>query len=227
MANTQTSVPAFTAGQVLTAAQMTEINTGIPVFADTTARDAAFGGTGEKTLAEGQFAYIESSNVTQFYDGTSWQLLGGVVQVKSAFKDDTFTMASATFTDITGLTVSITPTSSSNKVLCIATSTMCQSVGTNNGFVRLARGGTGIGVGAAAGSRIPSAGDVIATNALFGYPVSVSFLDSPATTSATTYSLQVANNGSATIYVNRSQTDTNSSSFSRYSSTITVLEVTP
>jgi len=58
-ANAQTSVPAFTAGQVLTAAQVTGINTGIPVFASSTERDAAFGGTGEKTLAEGQMAYLE------------------------------------------------------------------------------------------------------------------------------------------------------------------------
>jgi hypothetical protein len=76
MPNTQTSVPAFTAGQVLTAAQMTEVNTGIPVFATTTTRDAAFGGTGEKTLAEGQFAYIEADNSTQYYDGSAWQNIG-------------------------------------------------------------------------------------------------------------------------------------------------------
>lgn len=76
MPNTQTSVPAFTSGQVLTAQQQTEINTGIPVFATTTTRDAAFGGTGEKTLAEGQFAYIEATNTTQYYDGSAWQTLG-------------------------------------------------------------------------------------------------------------------------------------------------------
>ena len=75
-ANAQTAVPAFTAGQVLTASQQTQINTGIPVFADTTARDAAFGGTGEKTLAEGQFAYIEATNTTQYYDGAAWQSVG-------------------------------------------------------------------------------------------------------------------------------------------------------
>jgi hypothetical protein len=75
-ANAQTSVPVFTAGQVLTAQQQTEINTGIPVFATTTTRDAAFGGTGEKTLAEGQFAYIEASNTTQYYDGSAWQTVG-------------------------------------------------------------------------------------------------------------------------------------------------------
>lgn len=75
--NAQTAVPVFTAGQVLTAAQVTQINTGIPVFADTTARDAAFGGTGEKVLAQGQYAFIEATNTTQFYDGSAWQTLGG------------------------------------------------------------------------------------------------------------------------------------------------------
>lgn len=75
--NAQTSVPAFTAGQVLTAAEMTEVNTGIPVFATTVTRDAAFGGTGEKVLAEGQMAYIEATKTTQFYDGAAWQTLGG------------------------------------------------------------------------------------------------------------------------------------------------------
>ena len=75
-ANAQIAVPAFTAGQVLTAAQQTQINTGIPVFATTTTRDAAFGGTGEKVLAEGQYAYIESTNETLYYDGSSWIAVG-------------------------------------------------------------------------------------------------------------------------------------------------------
>jgi len=76
-ANAQTSVPAFTSGQVLTAAQVTQINTGIPVFASSTERDAAFGGTGEKTLAEGQMAYLEDTDETQYYDGSSWAVVGG------------------------------------------------------------------------------------------------------------------------------------------------------
>jgi hypothetical protein len=76
-ANAQTSVPVFTSGQVLTAQQQTEINTGIPVFADSTARDAAFGGTGLKTLAEGQFAFLEDTDTTQYYDGSTWNAVGG------------------------------------------------------------------------------------------------------------------------------------------------------
>ena len=86
-ANAQTSVPTFTAGEVLTAANMNiSARTGIPVFADTTARDAAFGGANEKVLAEGQFAYIEATNTTQYYDGAAWQSVGvtpGLVLVTS------------------------------------------------------------------------------------------------------------------------------------------------
>ena len=98
-ANAQTSVPTFTAGEILTAANMNiSARTGIPVFADSTARDAAFGGTGEKTLAEGQFAYLESTNATQYYDGSTWQAVGttpGLVCVK----------AETTFTAVSSLTV--------------------------------------------------------------------------------------------------------------------------
>jgi hypothetical protein len=80
--NAQTSVPAFTAGQVLTAAQQTEINTGIPVFATTVTRDAAFGGTGEKVLAQGQYAYIEANSQLQVYTGAAWVAAGaGLVRV--------------------------------------------------------------------------------------------------------------------------------------------------
>jgi pyrroline-5-carboxylate reductase len=101
--NAQTSVPAFTAGQVLTAAEMTEVNTGIPVFADTTARDAAFGGAGEKVLAEGQYAYIEATNTTQFYDGSSWLPVGttpGMVYITGASfsAQTTVSMAAGVFT---------------------------------------------------------------------------------------------------------------------------------
>jgi hypothetical protein len=85
-ANAVTTVPVYTAGEVLTAADMNITNSGIPVFATTVTRDAAFGGTGEKTLAEGQFAYIEATNTTQYYDGAAWQSVGvspGVVLVKT------------------------------------------------------------------------------------------------------------------------------------------------
>jgi len=75
-ANAQTKVPTFASAEVLTAANQNLLSNGIPVFSGTATRDAAFGGSGEKTLAEGQFAFLEDSNSTQFYDGSSWQSVG-------------------------------------------------------------------------------------------------------------------------------------------------------
>ena len=76
MANTQTTVPLFVANTVLTAAQQNiSAGTGVPVFATTVTRDAAFGGS-NKALAEGQLAYIEASNVVQYYDGAAWATVG-------------------------------------------------------------------------------------------------------------------------------------------------------
>jgi hypothetical protein len=86
-ANATTTVPVYASGEVLTAADLNITNSGIPVFSGTATRDAAFGGTGEKTLAEGQFAFLEDSNSTQFYDGAAWQSVGvspGMVLVGSA-----------------------------------------------------------------------------------------------------------------------------------------------
>jgi hypothetical protein len=75
-ANAQTTVPTFTAAQVLTADQQNQsARTGVPVFATTITRDAAFGGAGEKTLAEGQLAYVEGTGL-QSYNGSSWVTWG-------------------------------------------------------------------------------------------------------------------------------------------------------
>lgn len=74
--NSQSSVPTFVAAQVLTAQQMNWVNNGVPVFDNTTQRDAAFGGTGEKTLAEGQLCYLEDANIVQYYTGAAWATVG-------------------------------------------------------------------------------------------------------------------------------------------------------
>ena len=102
-ANATTFVPAYVAGEVLTAANLSVTNSGIPVFATTVTRDAAFGGTGEKVLAEGQFAYIEASNTTQYYDGAAWQSVGvapGLVFLTGASftAASTVSLPAATFT---------------------------------------------------------------------------------------------------------------------------------
>ena len=100
-ANAQTTVPSFLASQVLTADQMNQsARTGVPVFATTVERDAAFGGAGEKVLAEGQLCYLEDTNKVQYYDGAAWANLGSVTNVEA------FT-ASGTFTPPAGVTYAI------------------------------------------------------------------------------------------------------------------------
>lgn len=77
MANEQVKVPLFAASEILTAANMNiSAGTGVPVFATTVTRDAAFGGAGEKVLAEGQLCYLSSTNVVQYYDGAAWATVG-------------------------------------------------------------------------------------------------------------------------------------------------------
>jgi len=75
-ANAQTTVQKFLSGAVLTAEQQNfSAATGVPVFATTVTRDAAFGGS-NKVLAEGQTCYLESTNVVQYYDGAAWATVG-------------------------------------------------------------------------------------------------------------------------------------------------------
>jgi len=77
MPNEQTSVPLYAASEIMTAANMNiSAGTGVPVFATTVTRDAAFGGAGEKVLAEGQLCYLSSTNVVQYYDGAAWATVG-------------------------------------------------------------------------------------------------------------------------------------------------------
>jgi hypothetical protein len=77
---------------VLDASRLNVTNSGVPVFADTTARDAGFGGTGEKVLAEGQLCYLESTNKVQYYDGSAWANLGSMTEVAAFTASGTWTV---------------------------------------------------------------------------------------------------------------------------------------
>ena len=106
MPNEQTSVPLFTSGEVLTAANMNlSAGTGVPVFASTTTRDAAFGGTSEKVLAEGQLCYLSDSNIVQYYTGAAWATVGPSASAVSAVDVSRVNTSQATTsTTYTGLT---------------------------------------------------------------------------------------------------------------------------
>jgi hypothetical protein len=100
MANEQTTVPLFVAAEVLTAADMNlSAGTGVPVFANTTTRDAGFGGAGEKVLAEGQLCYLSSTNVVQYYDGAAWQSVGSNPGLVCVVAETAFTAAASVTAD--------------------------------------------------------------------------------------------------------------------------------
>jgi hypothetical protein len=149
---------------------------------------------------------------------------GNVLQVLQTVKTDTFSTTSGSLTDITGMSVSITPTSATSKIL-VQYSIGQIGPGTDEVVgIALLRGSTVIGAGATAGNRILTSTAAIYPNDR-GAPQAFCFLDSPATTSSTTYKLQIYVNGGNTVYVNRSSTDTDSTTYARTASTITVMEI--
>lgn len=173
----------------------------------------------------GQVLTADSTTAT----GLKWATAGSgkVKQVVSTAKTDTFSTASASFTDITGLSVSITPTSASNKILVICTIGQVDGSGALAGGIRLMRGTTAIGVGDAGSGQSQGSAGFIFNAGNRPMVTGLTFLDSPATTSATTYKVQIIGDGSYTAYINRSSNDAGNAFYIRSASTITVLEIEP
>ena len=152
---------------------------------------------------------------------------GSVLQVVSATKTDTASSSSYTFADITGLSVSITPSSASNKILIIASINLAWANGVSKVGARLMRDSTAIAIGDTAGSRTRATGALyLGTDAYSSFTCSTNYLDSPASTSALTYKWQFnALDNAGTVYVNRGAIDTDAASSARTVSSITVMEI--
>jgi len=128
---------------------------------------------------------------------------GKVLQVVSSTKTDTFTTTSTSLVDIPSLSVSVTPSSTSNKVFIIGN----LSNNTNSGRVitfQLVRNTTNIANNASSGNFSGTVSEYINANTNDTITnSSFSFLDSPSTTSATTYKIQMMINvGDNTAYIN-------------------------
>jgi len=156
---------------------------------------------------------------------------GGVLQVIQAYKTDTQTISSGTptFVDISGLSITITPSSSSSKFLIMWSVVMGNGTDASHGYVRLNRNGTAIALADAASNRTTASSGVV-NSAVSGQtiPSTNSFLDSPATASAITYKLTASNNnvGGSSTFINRSARDTDLTGYDgRSTSSFTVLEI--
>ena len=156
---------------------------------------------------------------------------GKVLQVIQSVKTDTFSTTGGSLEDITGLSLSITPSATSSKILI--TATINHSITTYDRWMifQLVRGSTAIFKGDTAGSRTSATifnslgnytgGGVHQLNSHFEY------LDSPNTTSATTYKIQTTRQSDSAPYVviNRGRNDDNASYGGRSVSSITAMEV--
>jgi len=205
----------------------------------------AHGGTGASTLtanyallgngtsAPQMIAPSTSGNVLTS-NGSTWASTavagGGVIlQVLSAFKDDTYSTSSTTVALITGLTVDITPASSSNKILILGSLSFSKA-NTNSGFVlNLFCDEAEIGMGDNTGftSRPEGIADLnqAATAVTFLDHRHVHFLHSPSTTSEITYEFRIGSRDSTGIYINTPSSTNNVVYNSVCSSSITVMEV--
>jgi len=152
--------------------------------------------------------------------------LGKVLQVQQTILTAaTWTTTSATPAIVTGLAVNITPASTSNKILVMATVHFDTISTTQFAAFDLARDSTLLTQGAAAGSRRQiHAGGASYSNQSQTQRTLVE-LDSPASVSSITYSVYGSQYGTGTVYINRSTTDSDNTSFSRNVSTITAMEI--
>ena len=141
-----------------------------------------------------------------------------VLQVASTNKTDVFTTTSGTMTDITGLSQAITPSATSSKVLVVINIPQFDTSANVYARFQIVRGSTAIYIGDTVAGKTSVTAMTIGTGVGEGNTFVV--LDSPSTTSSTTYKLQVAMEGGFTFQLNRDRSDT-----IRGAASITVMEI--
>ena len=168
-----------------------------------------FSGSGLSSFPSGSVIQTVSTNLTSTTDSTAFD---------------------ANFENISGLTVNITPSSTSNKVYVIAT--LQVSVSGVHVTLRIARGGSAIVSPDSPGNRMAGMAHIYGSSSFNDhYDIEskvMQVLDSPSSTSQLTYSVQgrnVNNPNLTNLKINRTNEDSNAGYNSRVISTITAMEI--
>ena len=141
--------------------------------------------------------------------------VGKIGQVVNVNKTDTFNSSSGSYVDVTGLSASITPSATTSKIFVNLTLYVSNDTQTSNTFAKIVRDSTGLQESI---NRIPQEAQAVYRT----YNISMTHLDSPSSTSALTYKLQMLTNA-GTFYVNRAA---NQGGFSgTHTATLTLMEV--
>jgi len=181
----------------------------------TIASPASLGADRTVTLPDGDVTLVAGTMLTSG---------GKIGQVVSTAKTDTTSTASASFVDVTGMTLDITPAATTSKILVMVQTYICGGQSANQP-INLLRDSTVIGVAdVAADYTMPFRQASDDQNQYRFFNLTTTFLDSPSTTSATTYKLQWKTN-SATIYLNRTVDEGGLGTGVNACSTITAMEV--
>jgi hypothetical protein len=185
-----TSSTALVATADTTGALVLQTNNGTTALTLSTAQNATFAGT-LTTAAKG----IAAASLPA----------GSVLQVLQSIKTDAQSSNSTSYVDITGLSVTITPKSATNKILVMANINNLSDAGSYGVFINLLRGSTTLTASTAGGNAQTLAAWASggAGDTRINASGSIDYLDSPATTSATTYKMQmVSSNAASTGWVN-------------------------
>jgi len=151
---------------------------------------------------------------------TSNSSVGKILQVKQTFKNDAASISSGTFADISGLTVSITPSATSSKILYIGSLYLASSSSEANFRLKRTIGGTATDIGVSSVLDDDADGSFAHGGGARYGEHSWQFLDSPNTTSAITYGIRWRIH-SGTTYLNR----TWDANWFHGASAITVMEI--
>ena len=185
---------------------------------------------GTTLTTQGDIVYRDASGLARLGAGTSGQVLqtngtganpswadasGGLIQTQSYQFTGTLTATNTSWQDLGNFSVSITPTSTSSKVLvhCTFGRATGGSDGANTVAFRITRNGTAVGIGNIDGSRERVGWALLgsnynSTNHAHGF--AFTFIDTPSSTSALTYKVQNYNEA-GTLYINRNQAYNNDS----------------
>lgn len=201
-----------------------------------------FVGTAAPAGYQGQLWFNSTNGRTYIYydDGTTGQWVsavgeialtsadlptGTVLQVVSTTKTDTFSTSSTSMTDVTGLSASITPRSTSSKVLVEIAIPFGQLSAGSRSFFTVTDSSNNVLISPdSPGSREESffGGHIPDINGM--QLATFSFLHTPNTTSTFTYKVRTRVTGN-TVYVNRSNVDNDLSNYARGVATITLMEI--
>ena len=195
------------------------------------------------SAAQGDVLYHNGTSYVRLAPGTSGQVLttagaganpswaaavgGKILQVVQGtpVTSNTVTTTSDSYVDIPGMTLSITPEATTSKILVSAMVQCVGTVGAAGAWTNIVRDSTEIAIATGVGSRWAASAFGYAPDAGDTRHHSTVWLDSPSTTSATTYKVQFTANGSNTAYINRTAADGNNAAYARGVSSITVMEI--